>query len=477
MSTLPIANNKINIPTPPSEDSITSSWRAHDSCRVSICMLVYNHEKYISESISSILNQKTNFPFELLIHDDASTDNSQKIIKDYELRYPNIIKAIYQTENQHSQGINPSVHYNYPRTQGEYISICEGDDYWCDPYKLQEQVNCLDGHKEINLCFHQASQISYFNASHPEKTIGTYAEQNKIIPFEKTLYLTNGMVPTASCMIRSEVKERLRLFMKERPHLTLGDRFLQFFGSYPNGSFYINKIMSVYRLGTENSWSASIAKNPEHKIRHEKVMLLAFTELNKEVNYSLSDKLAVIYLQRLLWFFRPQINLDSPLQPTILDKPTINSNTLKDPGIESLEPKFFTVQKEIKQTLKDWSQKSGAHIIFGAGSGCKLILETIGSLNISAIIDRDNKRVGETINTVPTISLDNVVDYDNPNILVSVPSSNKVELNKELKKLGIPDKNIHYLFDSAIKWLADNPFTKEELDEVYKSINIADRTY
>ena len=228
---------------------------------------------------------------------------------------------------------------------------------------------------------------------------------------------------------------------------------------------------------TENSWSASIAKNPEHKIRHEKVMLLAFTELNKEVNYSLSDKLAVIYLQRLLWFFRPQINLVSPLQPTILDKPTINSNTLKDPGIESLEPKFFTVQKEIKQTLKNWSQKSGEHIIFGAGSGCKLILETIGSLNISAIIDRDNKRVGETINTVPIISLYDVVDYDSPNILVSVPSSDKVELNKELKKLGIPDKNIHYLFDSAIKWLADNPFTKEELDEVYKSINIAERTY
>lgn len=477
MPTLLFYNNRISTSPSPSEAIITSLWRTHESCKVSICMLVYNHEKYISESINSILNQKTNFPFELLIHDDASTDNSQKIIREYELKYPNIIKAIYQKENQHSQGINPSVHYNYPRTKGEYISICEGDDYWCDPYKLQEQVDYLEKHKEISLCFHQASLINYFNASHPAKTIGTYATQNEIVPFEKTLYLTNGMVPTASCMIRAEVKEKLRLFMKERPHLTLGDRFLQFFGSYPNGSFYINKIMSVYRLGTENSWSASIAKNPEHKIRHEKVMLLAFTELNKEVNYALSDKIAVIYLQRLLWFFRPQINQDSPLQSGILDKPTISSNTLKDPGIKKLEPKFFNVQKEIYKTLKNWSLEAGEKIIFGAGSGCKLILETIGSLNISAIVDRDNKRIGETINTVPIISLSNLTQYDNYTILVSVPSSDKTELNKELKKYGISDKNIHYLFDSAVKWLTDNPFTEEELDGVYKSVNIADRTY
>lgn len=475
---MPLANfDKIHTYHPPAEEEITSLWQENQPCKVSICMLVYNHEKYISEAINSILNQKTNFPFELLIHDDASTDSSQKIIRNYELKFPNIIKAIYQKENQHSQSINPSVHYNYPRTQGEYISMCEGDDYWCDSYKLQTQVDYLDRHTEINFCFHQAKQISYFSSSLHTRTIGTYSTHNDIIPFDKTLYLTNGMIPTASCMMRAEVKEKLRIFMKDRPHLTLGDRFMQFFGSYPNGSLYINKIMSVYRLGTEHSWSASIAKNPEHKIRHEKVMLLAYNELNKEVDYQLTDKLAVTYLQRLLWFFRPQTNYDFPLQAGILDKPTINSEALQDPGIKTLEPKFMAIQNKIHETLISWKAKNDDKIIFGAGSGCKLILETIGSLNISAIIDRDNKRVGETINTVPIISLNNVVNYDNPSILVSVPSSNKVELNKELKKLDIPDKNIHYLFDSAIKWLTDNPFTKEELNEVYKSINIAKRTY
>lgn len=78
---------------------------------------------------------------------------------------------------------------------------------------------------------------------------------------------------------------------------------------------------------------------------------------------------------------------------------------------------------------------------------------------------------------MPIISLNDLIQYDNPTILVSVPSSDKIELNKELKKHGISDKNIHDLFDSAIKWLTENPFTEEELDEVYKSINIADRTY
>lgn len=462
--------------TPPEQSTIMSSWE-HKACRVSICMLAYNHEKYIIHALNSALNQITRFPFEILIHDDASTDQTASIIRSYQKQYPKIIKPIYQEKNQHSQNINPSVHFNYPRCTGEYIAFLEGDDFWCDPRKLQIQADALDENKELNLCFHQAYRINYFNTHQDITIIGSYAKNNTTIPFKSTLFLTHAMVPTASCMIRQQTKEKLRLFMKSRPHLTLGDRFMQFFGSYPKGSLYINKVMSAYRLGTENSWSASIAKNPEHKIRHEKVMLLAFTDLNKEVNYALTDKIAIIYLQRLLWFFRPKINQDSPLQAGILDKPTINSSSLKDPSIKKLEPKFFTIQHEALKTLKTWSQLSGKKIIYGAGSGCKLILETIGSLNISAIIDRDSKRIGETINTVPIISLDDVVNYDNPSILVSVPSSDKIELNKELKMHGVSDKNIHYLFDSAIKWLAENPFTEEELDEVYKSINIADRTY
>ena len=85
--------------------------------------------------------QKTDFPFEILIHDDASTDGTADIIREYEAKYPDIIKPIYQTENQYSKGIKVSQVYQFPRAKGKYIALCEGDDYWTDPYKLQKQVD------------------------------------------------------------------------------------------------------------------------------------------------------------------------------------------------------------------------------------------------------------------------------------------------------------------------------------------------
>jgi glycosyltransferase involved in cell wall biosynthesis len=108
---------------------------------VSVCMLSYNHEKFIRKAIEGVLAQKTNFKFELLIHDDASTDKSAEIIRKYEEKYPDIVKPIYQTENQYSQGVKINSKYQYSRAQGKYIALCEGDDFWCDSNKLQQQFN------------------------------------------------------------------------------------------------------------------------------------------------------------------------------------------------------------------------------------------------------------------------------------------------------------------------------------------------
>jgi len=98
--------------------------------------------------------QKTTFPFEILIHDDASTDGTADIIREYEVKYPDIIKPIYQTENQYSRGINPYLAFVYPRAQGKYIALCEGDDYWIDPLKLQKQVEFLENKKNISIVIH-----------------------------------------------------------------------------------------------------------------------------------------------------------------------------------------------------------------------------------------------------------------------------------------------------------------------------------
>lgn len=110
---------------------------------VSIICTAYNHGKFIKNALEGFLMQKTTFTFEILIHDDASTDNTANIIREYEKKYPNIIKAIYQKENQYSKGKIPTI-FLYEKAKGKYLAFCEGDDYWTDENKLERQVNFLE---------------------------------------------------------------------------------------------------------------------------------------------------------------------------------------------------------------------------------------------------------------------------------------------------------------------------------------------
>lgn len=120
---------------------------------VSISCLTYNHVNYIKQCLDGFLMQKTSFEFEILIHDDASTDGTRLIIEEYTQQYPNLIKPVYQKKNQYSQGVRGiMVRFNFPRAKGKYIALCEGDDYWTDPLKLQKQVDFLEDNEHMVLC-------------------------------------------------------------------------------------------------------------------------------------------------------------------------------------------------------------------------------------------------------------------------------------------------------------------------------------
>lgn len=130
---------------------------------VSICCLAYNHAPYIRQCLDGFMMQKTDFLFEVLIHDDASTDATADIIREYEQKYPDIIKPIYQTENQHSKGVKISATYNWPRAKGKYIAICEGDDYWTDPLKLQKQADILENNENISSVYTKFQPVDAMN--------------------------------------------------------------------------------------------------------------------------------------------------------------------------------------------------------------------------------------------------------------------------------------------------------------------------
>ena len=134
---------------------------------VSICCLTYNHAPFIRKCLDGFLMQQTDFPIEILIHDDCSTDGTTEIIKEYAAQYPDVIFPLYEEENKYSRGGAGKMDlYNYNRARGRYIAYCEGDDYWTDPLKLQKQVDFMESHPEYSVCFHGFEEYDVRNQQH-----------------------------------------------------------------------------------------------------------------------------------------------------------------------------------------------------------------------------------------------------------------------------------------------------------------------
>lgn len=125
---------------------------------VSVCIITYNHEHYIRQCLEGVLMQQTSFPLEVIIGEDCSTDATRQIVQEFETCYPGIVKPIYHTANVGPQ--RNAYEYCWPRLTGKYIAICEGDDYWTDPHKLQKQVDFLEQNSDFVLCFHPVATVN-----------------------------------------------------------------------------------------------------------------------------------------------------------------------------------------------------------------------------------------------------------------------------------------------------------------------------
>ncbi len=175
---------------------------------VSICCITYNQAPYIRECLDGFIMQKCNFDFEILIHDDASTDGTQDIIKEYQQKHPNIIKPVFQTENQYSKGQRGmNIKYNFPRAEGKYIALCEGDDYWIDPLKLQKQVDFLEMHIDFSMTVGGYSNLIDTTL---ENCISVHTPEMGINGYEVTfeMFLLNWLTKTLTLMFRKSDLEK-----------------------------------------------------------------------------------------------------------------------------------------------------------------------------------------------------------------------------------------------------------------------------
>lgn len=217
---------------------------------VSIVCMAYNHGAFIRDALNSFVSQITNFKVEILIHDDASTDETADIIRNYEERYPEMVRPIYQKNNQYSKGVEILSSILFPLARGKYIALCEGDDYWSDLYKLQKQVDYLEQHEECSLCVHGADVINAVSLRKIREVCPFH--HDCCVPIEQIIVGEGGFFSTNSMVFQKKYVEKLPEFYFISP---VQDYPLTIFLSLCGTVFYMKDIMSVYRYEVPGSWS------------------------------------------------------------------------------------------------------------------------------------------------------------------------------------------------------------------------------
>lgn len=262
---------------------------------VSICSLTYNHAPYIRQCLDGMLMQQTNFPFEVIINDDCSTDGTTEIIRDYAERFPEIIKPIFHEENQYQKGLRGFFQkFVFPKAQGKYIALCEGDDYWTDPLKLQKQVDFLETHPDYSLCFHNA-MVHYEDG----KSADHIFAELKTKEYNRKELTEKWLAPTASFLLRKDI-----LFSEwykkitESKKLLYADFPLLICSSYCGKIWCIADVMSIYRKhegGVMNTYNSIQNKICVHCIELKKIFPRDFYPL---INRSIG-KFAIISLSKI----------------------------------------------------------------------------------------------------------------------------------------------------------------------------------
>lgn len=244
---------------------------------VSIVTTVYNHEPYLRQCLNGIVMQQTKFRFEAIVHDDVSTDGSVAIIKEYAEKYPDIIKPIYETENQYSKGDGSLGRILKNNVRGKYVATCEGDDYWIDADKLQNQFDYMESHPEVSMCGtnglvlyddHSRAPI-YFSKWFREEILDT-----------ETIFSNQQVFHTCSYFYRREL---LEIREKFNCRIFAGDLTLKLLALSLGDVATLGTVSTVYRKDTRNAASFTQTHDCSGKWAIEQLIHL-YTEFDKFTN-------------------------------------------------------------------------------------------------------------------------------------------------------------------------------------------------
>lgn len=252
----------------------TGGVAVKEEIKVSVICTVYNHEKFLRRCLDGFLMQKTDFAYEILIHDDASGDQSAEIIQEYAQKYPAIIKPVIQQENQYSKGINPTQDIILPICRGKYIALCEGDDYWSCSEKLQRQYDFMEQHDDCSMCVHN-TVIHDLQGKVKDRN---FFESDEITKLTEHQVFFGWGVHTSSYFIRKEYAVRAEYAKK----YFFGD-YIYLVDAYTHGTIYsLPQVMSVYNINNEAGMTYGMLvqsqKGNAEKVLQRKAYLLEFNK-------------------------------------------------------------------------------------------------------------------------------------------------------------------------------------------------------
>lgn len=232
------------------EEEVMSSWLTKGEPIVSICCATYNHVAYLEDALRGFLGQVTSFPFEVILRDDASTDGTTAIVKEYAQRYPNIIRPIIEDQNKYALGAKATL-VMLPFARGEYIALCEGDDYWVCPTKLEMQVELIRANTQCTMCVAIAVRCEYKNNTLIISSIAS--GKNKLLQYFDDFTSTHFHVSTY--LMRSNI---LRAVAKKYvPNIPFSDTALCYMLIHYGPFAYLHEVVSVYRLTEKGIWSGA----------------------------------------------------------------------------------------------------------------------------------------------------------------------------------------------------------------------------
>jgi len=224
---------------------------------VSICCAAYNHSKYIAQTLDGFLSQRHGFPIEILVHDDASTDGTAGIIRGYAEKHPDIIRPRFQLENQYSKNIPINETFNFPRSRGKYIALCEGDDYWCDADKLQRQISYMENNPSCTFSFTNGYIHDETGIAPDREFLPYYESERKWYRGKSSRYSLDeiarlSFIPTASFVFRTDALNGLPREFHEKA-CQHGDLRMKLYLTAAGYAWYEHVYGCVYRENVSGS--------------------------------------------------------------------------------------------------------------------------------------------------------------------------------------------------------------------------------